>query len=98
MFDFRYPADDPLIWSFERVKRVLDTSVPMRYQVLLLPYPEAGWVDTVTLRQWVEYSNLSVCRKTVLAKLHKKRLIEHDAEGGRARISPKGIMVVERNA
>lgn len=85
----------PLIWSFEGLKRVLDTSLSASDQVLLLLYSELGWVDTALLRQWVEYRNLSVFRKAVLGKLHKARLIEHDVDNGRARISPAGVKEVE---
>jgi len=85
----------PLIWSIEGVKRVLDTSLPAKDQVLLLLYSESVWVDTALLQQWVEYSNSSRFRKMVLAKLHAARLIEHDIKAGRARISPLGIKEVE---
>lgn len=85
----------PLIWSFEGLKRVLDTSLSASDQVLLLLYSELAWVDTALLRQWVEYRNLSVFRKMVLGKLHKARLIEHDVVAGRARISPAGVKEVE---
>ena len=85
----------PLIWSFGDMKRVLDASIPRGNQVLLLLYSEAGWVSTEVLQQWVEYSNRSIFRNKLLQKLHGDRLIEHDAGNGRARISPKGISVVE---
>jgi hypothetical protein len=85
----------PMIWEIEGVKRVLDTSLSIKDQVRLLVYSEPGWVQTSLLRDWVEYSNLSAFRKTVLSKLHEKRLIEHDVEAGRAKISPLGIAEVE---
>lgn len=85
----------PLIWSFEGVKRVLDSSMPRSDQVLLLLYSEAGWVSADTLQRWIEYSNRSVFKNKVLGKLHGDRLIEHDAVNSRARISPKGILCVE---
>lgn len=85
----------PLIWAVGGIKRVLDSSLSTREQVLLLLYSESDWVDTMSLRGWVEYSNLSVFRNKVLSKLHKERLIEHDSDYSRARISPSGIIDVE---
>lgn len=85
----------PVIWKFEGGRRVLDTSLKTKDQVLLLLYTDADWVDTADLQRWIEYSNLSVFRSSVLAQLHRERLIEHDIAGKRAKISPKGIMLVE---
>jgi len=85
----------PLIWSIEGIKRVLSTSLSARDQVLLLLYSEVSWVDTATLQKWVEYKNSSMFRNSVLAGLHTARLIEHDIEKGRARISPNGVREVE---
>ena len=85
----------PLIWSIEGVKRVLDATLSTKDQVLLLLYSESGWILSASLCAWVEYSNLSVFRSKVLGTLHKSRLIEHDAPGGRAKISPAGAKYVE---
>lgn len=87
----------PLIWSTGDVKRVLDTSLAVKDQVLVLLLSEAGWVTTADLCKWVEYSNPSKFRSSVLAALHKSRLIEHDTSGGRAKISPSGIRLVEQS-
>lgn len=85
----------PLIWKFEGGRRVLDNSLKTKDQVLLLLYTDSDWVAITELLRWTEYSNPSIFRKTVLAQLHKDRLIEHDTSSGRAKISPKGIMHVE---
>lgn len=85
----------PLIWSIGGVKRVLDPSLTAKDQVLLLLYAEPGWEQTASLQQWVEYSNSSVFRKSILGTLHNSRLIEHDNENSRAKISPSGIKYVE---
>jgi hypothetical protein len=85
----------PTIWEVEGVKRVLSPSHPVKDQVLLLLHHTAGWVSTVDLFKWVEYSNSSMFRSHVLQPLHKSRLIEHDTIRGRARISPSGSLRVE---
>jgi hypothetical protein len=45
--------------------------------------------------KWVEYSNASAFRSSVLNRLHKARLIEFDTDQDRARISPIGTKEVE---
>ena len=66
-----------------------------RDQTLLLLYQRPAWVAEKKLFQWVEYSNASVFRKTILRKLHSDRFIEYDEGNGRARISPLGAKDVE---
>lgn len=85
----------PLVWELEGIRRVLDTSLRVGDQVLILLYSEPDWVSTANLCEWVEYSNLSTFRNSVLAKLHKERLIEHDSKKKRTKISPKGAQQVE---
>lgn len=85
----------PLIWEVGDVKRVLDPSMKAQPQVLVLLCQHPGWVKDTDLFRWTEYSNLSVFRGNVLGKLHEKRLIEFDVQGGQAQISPLGIDEVE---
>jgi hypothetical protein len=85
----------PVIWEVEGVKRVLDIEMSARDQVLMLLHHSAGWVSATDLLKWVEYSNASVFRSSLLRRLHKERLIEFDTAGGRARISPRGAKEVE---
>jgi hypothetical protein len=85
----------PLIWEVEGVKRVLDSSMSAKDQVLLLLHHSTGWVVVADLLRWVEYSSASNLRRSVLAPLHEVRMIEFDAEEGRAKISPVGVEEVE---
>jgi hypothetical protein len=85
----------PLIWEIEGVKRVLDHEMKARDQVLLLLHHHTGWATTSDLVKWVDYSNASVFRKSVLKPLHRARFIEFDATADRASISPKGAKDVE---
>lgn len=85
----------PTIWEVEGVKRVLDPEMSARDQVLVLLHHSAGWVSAADLRKWIEYSNASVFRSSVLMRLHKERLIEFDAASGQARMSPRGAQEVE---
>lgn len=85
----------PLIWSLGTAKRVLDTDLSAADQTLLLLHQALGWVPEADLVKSVEYSNASVYRAKVLAKLHMARMIEFDKAGPRAHISPKGSAHVE---
>jgi hypothetical protein len=87
----------PLIWSPDgQLKRVLDTSLGARDQTLLLLHQALAWVDDAELFRSIEYSNASMYKTNVLAKLHKDRLIEYDRAQKRVRISPKGSAYVEK--
>jgi hypothetical protein len=86
----------PLVWSpGGDLKRVLDTSLSAADETLLILHQSLAWVDDQYLFDSVEYSNLSVYRNKVLAKLHKDRMIEFERDKKRARISPKGSAYVE---
>lgn len=85
-----------LIWKVEDKKRVLDPSLGKKVQALLLLYSEPAWVFEKDLMAWVEYSNASTFRKSILVPCHKARLLEYDSQGRRVRISPRGIEEVEK--
>jgi hypothetical protein len=62
----------------------------------LLCYQEPGSaVLQEDLFSWVEHSNFTVFKRTVLEPLHKKRLIEYDKSADSITISPIGIKEVE---
>jgi hypothetical protein len=52
--------------------------------------------SAVELFKWVEQKNVTQFRDKVLLALHKVRLIEFDAAGDRAKISPLGVADVEQ--
>ncbi len=85
----------PVIWQVEGVKRVLHPEMSAKNRVLMLLHHSSGWVSVADLFKWVEYSNASAFRSSVLRPLHQARLIEFDPDHGRARISPRGAKVVE---
>jgi hypothetical protein len=84
-----------LVWEVEHVRRVLDPAMKKSDQALVLLYSKPSWVPEQELFNWVEYSDANMFRTKVLRVLHKKRLIEFDAEQHRARISPLGSKAVE---
>jgi hypothetical protein len=77
-------------------KRVLRQDLDFKQQVLLLCYQEPGnAVLQEDLFSWVEHSNFTVFKRSVLEPLHKKRLIEYDKSADTVTISPLGIKEVE---
>jgi len=84
-----------LLWKIGDVTRVLDTSLSMTDQMMLLLYGAPTGLTEAELIKSVEHSNLSVFRRDVLRKLHKKRRIEYDESARKATISPSGSKYVE---
>jgi hypothetical protein len=85
----------PLIWEVDGKLRVLNTSLKIREQILLLLYSRASTVTAVNLASWTEYKNASRFRDDILAGLHADRLIEFDRGSDTCNISPNGIKDVE---
>lgn len=86
----------PLVWGFDKIKRVLDPKMKIGDQVLLLLHTEPSWVDVSTLLSWVEYSGLAMFRVRILKPFHKGRLLEYDEVNKRVRLSPRGVLEVEK--
>ena len=87
--------ETPLIWDVNGKKRVLSTKLGMRAKTLILLHASNGPIGEADLVSWVEHSNPSVYRRDVLRSAHQDRLIEYDASGRTAEISPLGIAHVE---
>lgn len=86
----------PEIWHVAGKKRVLRKALDFKQQVLLLCYQEPNnAVLLEDLFSWVEHSNFTVFKRSVLEPLHKKRFIEYDKDADTVTISPIGIKEVE---
>ena len=85
----------PLIWRVDDVVRVLDTTMSSADKTLALLYSCADGLAVADLVRYIEYSNASVYRKTVMSKLHGSRLLEFNSRKGTAKISPLGARHVE---
>lgn len=83
----------PLVYVDDKVRRVLDTNMPARDQVIVLLYSTGTPLAEDDLLAWVEYSNPSTFRKNVLYTLHKERLIEYRDKV--CRLTVKGVKAVE---
>jgi hypothetical protein len=86
----------PLIWEVHGKKRILESSLDYKSQVLLLLYsqPTTG-VPIEDLFDWTEHSRKANFVSSIIRPLHKKRLIEYDRETEFVFISPTGNKKVE---
>ncbi len=85
----------PIVWEVDGKIRVLDTNLGMKEKTLLILYYKIKSVPESDIFSWVEYSNLSMFRRTVLRKLHKMKFIEYNEETKMITISPKGVEYIE---
>jgi hypothetical protein len=85
----------PVIWSDGNVKRVLQPTLKLPQQLLLLVATSVPDVSTQELMDWTECKNKQHFMKTVRA-LHGKRWIEFTESTERAKILPPGTKEVER--
>ena len=79
----------PLIWEGHDTRRVLQPSLSIRDQILLLLDTSIGPVRTCELLQWIEYKNVSYFR-TLLRRMHSQRLVELYGDGKCIEILPPG--------
>jgi hypothetical protein len=84
----------PIIWEVDGVKRVLDTSLSLTEQTLLLLYSEPGAVSDKDLAKYLEQDRLANYRR-VLDKLHKVRKVEWNKATGLVTLGPPGRDDVE---
>ncbi len=84
----------PVIWQIGQMKRVLDTSLKIPDQILLLIASCPSTCSTDDLFVWTDYSNRAYFNK-VLRELHSKRFVEFAANQNSVQILPPGAKYVE---
>ncbi|MBO8130971.1 MAG: hypothetical protein H0Z29_05570 [Candidatus Marinimicrobia bacterium] len=87
----------PVVWEVDGKLRILHPELKMKDSTLLLLYHSRNGLSEKKLVENLEHSNLSVYRRDILTKLHKKRFIEFNEKTKIAKISPKGRNYVENN-
>jgi len=87
--------ETPAIWSIGAVRRVLKKGLSKKDQTLLLLYSVQSSSEN-ELCGWVEHSNPSVFRRDVLVPGHKNRLWEYNRSDASVKISPVGVLEVEK--
>jgi hypothetical protein len=87
-----------VVWEVAGKKRVLNPKLKYPEKTLLLlydSYPKT--LRDETLCEWTEYTNPAVYRTALLKPMHKKKIIEYDANTGDVHLSPTGLRYVEEN-
>jgi hypothetical protein len=84
----------PVIWEVDGVKRVLDTTLRLADQTLLLLYAEPSPISDRDLAKYLEQDRLSDYRR-VLTRLHKARMVEWNKATGMVTLGPPGRQDVE---
>jgi hypothetical protein len=84
----------PLIWSDGDVRRILDTALPLKQQILLLTATSASEVQVKDLLRWTEYKDPGYFMR-LLRKMHKDRLLELSQKESLVQILPPGSSEVE---
>jgi hypothetical protein len=85
----------PIVWEVDGIKRVLDASLKLADQTLLLLYSSPRGLTDRQLAEYLEQKRVANYRR-VLEPLHKGRLIEWNKGTGLVKLSPKGISDVEQ--
>lgn len=84
----------PLVWKVAGIRRVLDTSLKLKEQILVLSASSGPAVSAADLLKWTSYGNKSYFTKTLRA-LDLDRLIYFTPEND-VIISPKGQEIVSK--
>jgi hypothetical protein len=79
----------PLLWISDSMRRVLDPSLSLRDQILVLLCTSPAKVFTADLMSWTDYKNTTYFKK-LLRLMHKDRLIELSNDAKTAFILPPG--------
>lgn len=79
----------PIVWEKGGVRRVLDPSLQLGDQILLLLSSTSTPVSVDELRGWLDYGNKGYFER-LLAKLHKARLLEYNRSLATVEILPPG--------
>lgn len=93
--DFITNRKIPLVWEIGSMKRILNPSISLKEQVLLLISATSSKTSTDDLFTWIEYKNKVYFLK-LLRQLHKGRLIELSSDESELEILPPGTIYIEQ--
>ena len=85
----------PLVWHGSNVKRVLDSSLALKDQILVLLAHSAIGVLVTDLQRWTGYSNKTYFLR-LLRAIHRGRLVELSADEACVQLLPPGQQYVEK--
>lgn len=84
----------PLVWTDGDVRRILDTSLPLKQQILLLIGTSPAQVYITDLIRWTEYKETGYFMR-LLRTMHKSRLLELSQMETLVQILPPGSKQLE---
>ena len=84
----------PVVWQVGAIKRVLDTSLKLMDQVLLLICANSTPTASDDLFTWSDYKDRRYFNR-LLRNLHNRRFIELSTDGKTVQILPPGTIYVE---
>jgi hypothetical protein len=83
----------PLIWQSGNMKRVLDPTMLVKDQIMVLVASAAGEVSVDDLMKWIGYSKTNKTKfKGIIRALHSKRHVEFDDARQMVQILPPGAI------
>ncbi len=93
--DFITDRKIPLVWESGGVKRILNPSISLKDQILLLVGSQSSKTKTNDLSDWTEYKDRAYFIKT-LRQLHKARFINLSNDEIEIEILPPGTHHIEK--
>lgn len=85
----------PLVWKSGNIRRVLDTQITLKDQILILLSSSVGQTDVDDLFCWTDYDKRSYFNR-LIRQLHSKRMIEFHEANGKVEILPPGADYVSQ--
>jgi len=85
----------PIIWQSKEMKRVLDTKLSLKGQILLLVSSTPAATDVAELYRWTGYSKRGYFTR-ILRQLHQDRFIEYNEAESTVEILPPGVTYCEQ--
>lgn len=89
--------DVPMVWMSSTTKRILQTDLTMKEQMLVLLYSSSEPATEKDLINSIEPRNVTDFRNKVIKPSHKARLVEYNPVSKEVSISPKGEKLVEES-
>lgn len=85
----------PLVWAGDGTKRILDPSLNLRSQCLVLLASSADPVPLAALQNWLKYKNRAYLKK-LICKLEDDRLVYVSGSDDAIRLLPPGTKAVSK--
>ena len=83
----------PLVWEVAGAKRILDPTLDLKDQVLVLLASSSSAVSAADLLSWTEYRDRAYFIRT-LRSLHSQRLVEFKESSGAVHLLPPGSVAI----